>query len=268
MSERTAQLDPVRAARVLMALDEFLPIELKQSDSTLPKYVRLENALVRAIEAGVMVEGDKLPSEAELTAISSFSLGTVQKALRSMVDAGRIVRKTGVGTTIQTNAKSMRHPLHARFSRHDGPFFPVFARIIGRENEQGQGPWTDVLGDDAAIIRLDRRLEIGREFVAVSNFYVDAAKFPFFKDRPVNQFATENFKLLVENETGRKVRRLDHKITWSKAKPEVSGHIGVETGDQILEIKLSAWDRSNDPLYYQILHIPPNELDLTIESLV
>ena len=268
MSERTAQLDPVRAARVLMALDEFLPMELKLSDSTLPKYVRLENALVRAIEAGVMVEGDRLPSESELTSITSFSLGTVQKALRSMVDAGHIVRKTGVGTTIQTAAQSMRHPLHARFSRQDGPFFPVFAKLIVREIEQSRGPWTNMLGDDATIIRLDRRFEIGREFVAVSKFYVDAAKFPFFKDRPVNQLATENFKLLVQNETGRKVRRLDHKITWSKAKPEVSGHIGVETGAQILDIKLSVWDRSNDPLYYQILHIPPNELDLTIESLV
>lgn len=268
MSEPIRQLDPIRAARVLTALNEFLADELKQPGSTLPKYVRLENALIRAIEVGVMIEGDKLPSETELTSISAFSLGTVQKALRSLTDSGHLMRRAGFGTIVQMKTQSMRRPLHSRYSKQGGPFLPVFPKLINRESVKEQGPWTSALGSDASIIRLDRRIEIGREIVALSSFYVDAAKFPFFKDRPIDELHSENFKILLHSETGRKVRRLDHKITFSKALPEVSGHIGVEKDAQILKIMLTAWDQSNFPLYYQVFHIPPNELDLTIECLV
>lgn len=268
MTQPMKRLDPIRAAQVLTALNTFLTSELEQAAGSVPKYIRLENALVRAIETGVMVEGDKLPSEAELTSISSFSLGTVQKALKSLTDAGRLTRKTGVGTIVLADTPSMRRPLHARYSKQGGPFLSVFPKLIDRTIVQEAGPWTDAIGASAKIARLDRRIGIGDEIVAMSNFYVDIGKFPFFLDRSFEQLHTENFKLLLQNETGRKVRRLDHKITFVSAAKEISDQIGVNAGATVLNVKLTAWDQRSEVLYYQVFFVPLNDLDLTIESLV
>jgi len=268
MTKALERLDPIRAAQVLTSLNTFLAEEVRKPAASVPKYARLENAIVKAIDAGVVVEGDKLPSEAELTTISSFSLGTVQKALKALTDSGRIKRKTGVGTIVQTSIQSMRQPLHARFSKRGGSLLPVFPKLIGRVVMREYGPWTDAIGEDAKIARLDRRIEIGDEIVVLSKFYIDISKYPVFWNRSYEQLHTENFKLLLQMETGQKVRHLDHKITFVAAPDEVISQIDVEPGATVLNVKLTAWNQSNEVLYYQDFHVPLNDLDLTIESLI
>ncbi|GMG85030.1 GntR family transcriptional regulator [Paralimibaculum aggregatum] len=261
------RLDPIRAAQVVTVLRGYLARELADGDRTVPKYLQLQNALVRAIETGVIVEGDKLPSEAEMTALSPYSLGTVQKALRALMEAGLVLRKTGVGTVVRGLEHSMRKPLHARFSRPGGPFLPVYPKILGRMTVAERGAWTEVIGEDATVLRLDRRIMIGEEFAIVTHFYVDAGRYPFFRDRPLDALHSENFKNLVQAETDRRVTRLDHRIAFAGAPEGAAQHIGVAPGAMILNIKSTAWDQTGEVVYYQRFYIPPNELDLTIESL-
>lgn len=54
-------------------------------------------------------------------------------------------------------------------------------KLIGRYQAQTTGAWTEAVGEAARIVQLDWRIEIGGEFVVVSNFYVDADEFHFFQ---------------------------------------------------------------------------------------
>ena len=51
-----------------------------------PKYARLSDAIEQAIERGEWKPGEKLPKESALAEVTPFSLGTVQRAYRQLVD--------------------------------------------------------------------------------------------------------------------------------------------------------------------------------------
>ena len=259
--------DPLRAARVITALEQYLAVELAAlAEASVPKHVRLSAALVRAIEDEIVIEGDKLPSEAELTAMTPYSLGTVQKALKSLLQDGLVLRKTGVGTIVRGVRRNMLGPLHCRFSEPDGEFLPVYPRVVTRKRIQTEGRWSRTLGRDAKVWRLDRQIRIDDRFTVLANFYVDAGRFPFFAKRPLRLLHTQNFKMLMWETSKTKVTHLDHRLGFTTAGAEIASLIEVAEGSRILHIKVTARDNAGQAAYYQEFFIPANDLELTIES--
>ena len=238
ISESAQRSDPVRAARVITDLDEFLKQTLPRSADSGPKYAQLHAALVQAIESGVVTEGDKLPSEIELTSMTPFSLGTVQKALKALMEDGLV----------------------------DGVFLPVFPTLVKRLSVDEAGPWTSALPEDARIVRLDREIRISDAFTMVTRFYVDALAFPFFMEKDFAELHTENFKSLMQKEANIVVAAIDHKLTFIRPDPDIAARIGVAPSDQILKISVVTSITTGEAIYYQEFFIPPNDLDLAIDS--
>ena len=54
----------------------------------MPKYVLLRDAIVAAVTGGDWPAGTRLPNETEWAASLPVSLGTIQRALRMLVDEG------------------------------------------------------------------------------------------------------------------------------------------------------------------------------------
>ena len=107
-------------------IDEFR----KPSLPGLPKYGQLREMLVAAISAGRWGPGEKLPAETDLTRLTGFSLGTVQRALRALVHEGLVVRTQGSGTFVTNVRGPIDEPLHLRFLGEAGEprFLPMFPR--------------------------------------------------------------------------------------------------------------------------------------------
>ena len=70
------------------AADDLLRHYGKRGIHGLPKYVHLREALYAAIKAGHWEPGARLPSDSDLTRLTRYSLGTVQRALRDLADGG------------------------------------------------------------------------------------------------------------------------------------------------------------------------------------
>lgn len=63
-------------------------------------YEQVKDFIARKIQEGVWRAGDRLPSESELVAQFGISRMTVNRALRELVEQGRIVRVAGVGSFV------------------------------------------------------------------------------------------------------------------------------------------------------------------------
>ncbi|MBK8324837.1 MAG: GntR family transcriptional regulator [Betaproteobacteria bacterium] len=70
----------------------------------LPKYVALRDAVVDAVNTGQWPAGTRLPNEQDLAAHLPIALGTIQRALRLLVEEGIIVRRSGHGTFVAPTA--------------------------------------------------------------------------------------------------------------------------------------------------------------------
>lgn len=68
--------------------------------SYVPKYVQIQNSILRKIEDGILVAGDKIPSEAELSKMFDVSRITVNTAIKELANARVVERIRGKGTFV------------------------------------------------------------------------------------------------------------------------------------------------------------------------
>ncbi|HEY8497912.1 MAG TPA: GntR family transcriptional regulator [Limnochordales bacterium] len=69
-------------------------------DSRIPLYHRIHDQLRDDIESGVLRPGDRIPTEAELSARFGVSRTTVKQAIQQLVHAGLVYRIQGKGTFV------------------------------------------------------------------------------------------------------------------------------------------------------------------------
>ena len=95
--------------------------------SSLPLYKKIQDDIKQQIAAGQLREGDRIPSESELTQRYFVSNITVKNALYGLVDEGVIYRIKGKGSFVasspfSTSGEGGGVPLHTI-----GAVFPTMA---------------------------------------------------------------------------------------------------------------------------------------------
>ena len=104
------------------------------------KHRLIAEQLLSEIEAGRWRPGEQLPSEDQLATETSTSLGTVQRALRNLVEMGVVERHHGRGTFVSGARAQERHLRHFRFMAEGGTLvsvnkeFEVFSEIYLQEH--------------------------------------------------------------------------------------------------------------------------------------
>ncbi|MEE3025848.1 MAG: GntR family transcriptional regulator [Pseudomonadota bacterium] len=67
----------------------------------LPVYMQIAELLSRQIDAGILVEGQRLPPEREMAKQHGVAVGTLRKSLARLTAMGRLTRRQGSGNYIQ-----------------------------------------------------------------------------------------------------------------------------------------------------------------------
>lgn len=253
-------------------LSKFLETKLKQAGSEgLPKYRILQNGLAEAIRTGVIGDNELLPTETDLTNITPFSLGTVQRALKNLVAAGLIVRKAGVGTIIAPWRRELENPLHTRFIDKNGRVLTVYTEVLSRRRVTGAGPWEEFLhaGTNTLVIKrrliIERPQEDGGDFCYYNEFYVDGAKYPMFKDTPKSELNGLNFKRKMAEEFGLVIARVSNHMSIFHATTEIAVALGIDAGTPMIQQRVYVYSMDG-PLYYQEYWIPPDAQEIVIDT--
>lgn len=164
-----------------------------------PKYQRLVEALTEGIRSGIWNPGDKLPAEEEITELTPYSLGTVQRALRELAEQGLLTRQHGLGSFVADVPREIHNPWHCRFLAEDNEtVLPVFSQAIDRVAEKGKGVWSQYLGAGADVMRLDRIIHVnGSEFKVFSRFYADRNTMRPLWELELEKLNGVNFKQVI-----------------------------------------------------------------------
>lgn len=241
-----------------------LLLGLRAASRASPKHAQLSGAIREAVEHGLLGPGDKLPTELELVELTPFSLGTVQRAIRSLVDAGIVRRQPRLGTFVLAPRKPVARPWHCWFVGEDGESaLPVFQRVLGRGKTSERGAWSEFLLCDETI-RLDRLIDVNDEFLVYSRFFVDAAAFPALLEVPLERLQEENFRLMLDREFGAQVRAVRHKVCVHPIERRLAEEIRVGPGSACMSVDVFAYRATGKPLYYQELTVPPTRRKLLL----
>lgn len=249
-----ASTDPHKANALGRALAES-----RRGDAPEARHAQLRAALIRCIEAGHWGPGERLPTEAELIALSGFSLGTVQRALRSLVEDGIVNRQQGSGSFVADRHQRIDDLAFARFEGDDGEsLLPVYSRVTGRHAVRPtrllRGHFPDA---SARILRIDRVLNVNDEFEVASHFFFDGRRFRGLAGAPLAELAGANFKVMLGREHALPEGELRQTLQVVEAPADVALALRLAPPVSVGLLEIVRNDAtSGNAVYYQRMFIP------------
>ena len=222
-------------------------------DERLPLYQRLRDEMLAKIAAGEWLPGEAIPTEAELTRQYGVAVGTVRKAVETLVAEGLLLRAQGRGTFV-------RRP------NFDGSLFRFFRQVSA--SGQPQIPQSRIL-----VSRLEPATETARVALQLQPgehcLYLERLRLiegrPMFHERiwlPASRFsalqsiAPGDFPPLLypfyEQQCGQRIASAQETLTVASADEPLAATLGVALGSPVVVIARTALGYDRTPLEYRM----------------
>lgn len=255
--------DPAKLRKLAQAMQR-----IANNGDTLAKHTQLRLAILNSIHAGHWTAGDRLPPETDLTAAMGLSMGTVQRALRDLTEAGVVRRQQGSGSFVATAPHRIDDVAHCRFLDDDSrTVLPVFSQVVGRRARARKGPWSRHFTTGASIIELDRVLTVNDEFDVFNRFYFDGDRFTGLASRSKTELGGTNFKALLAQEAQVPRGGVSQTMTLIEAPREITQYMGLPEGSWVAQMDIVRYiASSSEALYYQQMFIPPTTRRLVTQE--
>lgn len=242
---------------------ESIKARLASKEPRGPKYQVLCTAIIDAISRGDWKPGERLPTEAELSAELPFSLGTVQKAYGELVKNGLVERSRGRGSFVASSRRQMSDPWYCRFLDEKGALLPVYPRLLGHKIVPKDARLTELFGKTGDIVRIDRINSINDEFEVLSYFFCPQRLAKSLVGLPSEKVQTANFKLILLRELGVPITKVLQTLTKPAAR--TWGALPLR-GRPHLMVEGTAYAGHGNAVFFQQLYIPENGRRLVFES--
>ena len=229
-----------------------------------PKYLRLSEEIAHAIDAGELRAGERLPGESELADNLPASLGTIQKALGHLAERGVVVRRHGAGTFVAGAPLQLHDLWHFRFLGDDGSVLPVFTRVTQVASVSDDGPWADFLESGGGHIRIDRELDVNREFMVASRVFLDADRFGALARTRPSSLDNANIRAVLRERFDAPTLRVVEEAGAERMPDDVCALLGLAAGTTGLVLHIRGYGYHDVPLSYQLVYTPPNTRRLEI----
>lgn len=140
--------------------------------TALPKYIQLSELLIRDIDAGRLLDGERLPPEREMAATLGTSIGTLRKALAELEQKGMLNRIQGSGNYVRKPAKATGVYAMFRLELLSGGGLPT-AEILSLDTMTKPASLPG-FGSARHATRIRRRRYLNDISIAVEEIWLDA----------------------------------------------------------------------------------------------
>lgn len=236
----------------------------------LPRYLQLQNAIIRLIQSGELRAGAQLPPDQQLTGALDVSLGTVQKAFAGLASDGWISREHGRGTFIAQPRQPVTELWHYRFrNSENGELLPVYSRLLKRRPVAADARVRQALGDDPkGFVEIERLLDIAGKFACYSEFYLPAGRFSRVLELPTLALESVNLKKLFADEFGAPTISVEQSIRACMLEPDVARLIGMPKRACGMVLEATAFTYGRVPISFQRIHIPQSDYPLDVSPVM
>src|SRR6516164_5393009 len=145
----------------------------------LPAYQRIQGAIMKRLELGLLKPGDLVDSERELARTHGVSLMTARHALTALEREGMVVRRRGAGTFIAP-PKIHFNKLMSYTEQMSGRGLNVASKVLSLSvvDTEHEVAARLALPGDSPLVKLERLRLGGGEPFAIETCYLSATIFP------------------------------------------------------------------------------------------
>ncbi|MBP6893450.1 GntR family histidine utilization transcriptional repressor [Pseudacidovorax sp. 1753] len=219
---------------------------------SLALYEQVKEHIVRRIQSGEWPAGHRLPSEHELVAQFGISRMTANRALRELVDEGRVKRVAGVGSFVaETKPQSTLLQIaniasEIRGRGHDYGFELLAAERIAAPADIAA--WLDVRLGESLFHCLCLHLENGIP-VQLEDRWVSPRMVPAFLDQDFSLMPPSEY--LVRHVP---FDQIEHLVDAVLPSPEQAARLAMDAGEPCLLLSRRTWSRGTPITLVRCLH--------------
>lgn len=234
--------------------------------ATMPKHRRIANRILSEIESGNWQAGEQIPSEDRLADDSAVSVGTIQRALRSLVNMGVLVRKHGKGTFVSGARAPERHLRHFRFLGDDGKtLLTIHFNILDITPCNQAGPWAQFLDDPTHEYVCIRRLaSVAGEFQSYSEVFLPAGRFGGFLDLDRKALDGVSIRDKLSEEFNAPTLSARQTMLCQPLPPRVTRILDLPTGHFGMVWTIEGRSFRDVPITWQRAFVPPSDRALEL----
>lgn len=222
-------------------------------DERLPLYQRLREEMLAKIAAGEWSPGAPIPTEAELTKSYGVAIGTVRKAVDTLVNEGLLLRSQGRGTFVRRpNFEASLARFFRQVNTRGGREIPT-SRILSKTL---QSPSLTVAGalrlqDGEQVVRMERLRMIEGRTLFYEEIWLSAARFSALLDLDSEHFGALLYPL-YETQCGQCIASASETLTVGEADPGIAHMLSIAEGSPVVTIERTASGYDRCPLEYRI----------------
>ena len=218
-----------------------------------PLYEEVRAHLTEAIAAGRWKAGEAIASESGLAAHFGVAIGTIRKAVDSLVAQGALVRRQGKGTFVTSHdgRRLMFHFFHI-VGADGSKAYPEVRTVSFERGRAGAAEAAALaVARDERVIRIRNLLSLGGRPVIVDDITLPAALFPGLNERI---FAARDNTIyhLFQSRYGINVLRTDERLRAVLAGGAAAALLGVAAGSPLLEIRRVALTFRDRPVELRV----------------
>jgi GntR family transcriptional regulator len=240
-----------------------LPVARAEAISRAPRYRQIIDALVRAIEQGALSPGERLPPEPTMAKLFSVSLGTIQKALAHLAQAGFLQRTRRRGTFVAGRRAEDVFVFRFRDPR-SGEILLPFTRVLSVSLDASRGPWQELLGVERCV-RVERLVWVEGDAPAFSQFRIRWEHGRHLLEEPIENLHGVSFHRILGRRFNSPTTKMTHRLQARQLSPKACRHLLLPKGTfGTLWTVIGSSHRQ--PTTYQSLEVPAGHRPIELET--
>lgn len=214
----------------------------------LPAYKRIQDVILKRLEAGQLKPGDVVDSERELARIHGVSLMTARHALAGLEREGMVVRRRGAGTFVAP-PKIHFNKLMSYTEQMSGRGLNVSSKllaltIVDTEHEVAARL---ALPSTSRLVKIERLRAGGEEPFALETCYLSADEYGELTRARLDRVSLFS---LLEHDYGLEIAHADEEIDATTADPHTARLLGILHGSPVLRIRQEIYSSAGKPVLY------------------
>lgn len=228
--------------------------------------MQLRDIIATAIEERFWGPGAQIPGEKDIAKLTSFSLGTVQRALKLLDEEGIIERRQGYGTFVSRKTFS---PQHCRFLvEGEEDFFQINPVVIDRKVVSSKKGWTrHIVSDGEDLLQIDRLINVGNRFRLYNQFFINKDRFPLLAEVSAKKLSGANIKAFLKTNYDILITHTSNFLSICEFSEKVCRSLKVTPNTQGLLFEVLAMAGAKTPIYFSEFYIPPSDWKLYVSDL-
>jgi GntR family transcriptional regulator len=200
-----------------------------------PAYKRIQAAILKRLELGLLRPGDLVHSERELAKIHKVSLMTARHALAGLEREGMVVRRRGSGTFVAP-PKIHFNKLMSYTEQMSSRGLPVSSKLIslGMIDTEQEIAARLALPAASRLIRLERLRLGGDEPFAIETCYLSADDFGGLTESALDRVSLFS---ILEHDYGLEIAHADEEVDATIADPHTARLLSIPQSSPVLRIR-------------------------------